>query len=420
MATETLGAAAPRPGSVLGNLALDLLSGSKRFTDLHVESGKAAMLRLSAGQWVEATDTSDRPIVVDHAMIIEFLDGVFGGGETAFETPPAIPAWKKNLHEQGSLHPAINLSREEAGSYTTCRVRCTVQKQMMGEAIGLVLRPLREIPASIEGLGLPVQVSGLLNTAASGLLVVTGPTGSGKSTTLAAMVNEINVARRANILTIEDPVEFVHERVKSIINQRELGIDVASYEAGVRDALRFVPDVILIGEIRDAPTMRAALRAAESGHLVLTTTHAPTSVAAIRKMIAYLDNSQADVQALASCLVGVIAQALVKDTGGTGANFLAFEVLNCTNAKVVEIVSGSAADLSGKRMTELENMVRSGQLEAAALPMMGSLRKLVENGQIDPKSAASVAMHPDDKAELRKLSKRAPAPARLGGWGSSK
>ena len=409
------------PAALLGDLALDLLTSPKKFTDLHFESGKPAMLRLSAGEWIEALGADEQPIVIEHAQIIEFLNGVFGGPEDAAEgAKPAVAPWKRELHDRGSLHPAINLSRAAlvGAGFVTCRVRCTVQKQMMGESIGLVLRPLREIPKSIEALGLPIQLSGLLRTATSGLVVVTGPTGSGKSTTLAAMVNAVNQAKRANILTIEDPVEFVHERAKSIINQRELGIDVASYEAGVRDALRFVPDVILIGEIRDSATMRAALRAAESGHLVLTTTHAPTSVAAIRKMIAYLDNSQADVQALASCLVCVIAQALIRDTEGTGTNHLAFETLNCKEGKVASVLAGSVADLSGAKMTDLEEQVRSGRLEGAALPMIDSLRKLVQAGHVEARSAAAVAVHADDKAELLKAV--AKPPVRASAWGTSK
>ncbi len=409
----------PAERAPLGELALDLLTGTKRFTDLHIESGKPAMLRLSAGQWAEALDEDGKPITVDHTMIIDFLDGVFAGeGPGAANAPPVPPRWKAKLHENGSLHPAINLSRPTADDgFVTCRVRCTVQKQMMGEAIGLVLRPLREIPKSIEALGLPIQVKAMLRSAERGLIAVTGPTGSGKSTTLAAFVNEINTSKRANILTIEDPVEFVHERAMSIINQRELGIDVASYEAGVRDALRFVPDVILIGEIRDAPTMRAALRAAESGHLVLTTTHAPTTVAAIRKMIAYLDNSQSDIQALASCLVGVIAQALVTDTGGTGANHLAYEVLNCRDSRVADIVASSAADSTGQKMKDLEDKVRTGSLDNAAQPMIDSLRKLVQAGSVEAASAASAALHTDDKANLLKMSAK---PARPGGsWGTN-
>ena len=415
MPNNTTSTARPRP---LGELALDLFTGKKKFTDLHIESGKPAMLRLSAGQWIEALDEEDRPMVIEHDAITEFLNGVFSDEHPSGGAAGGVKRWKHNLHENGALHPAVNLSRAtSAGEFVTCRVRCTVQKQMMGESIGLVLRPLRDIPTSIESLGLPIQVSAMLRSADRGLIVVTGPTGSGKSTTLAAIVNDVNKSKRANILTIEDPVEFVHERDKSIINQRELGIDVSSYEEGVRDALRFVPDVILIGEIRDAPTMRAALRAAESGHLVLTTTHASTTVAAIRKMIAYLDNSQSDVQALASCLVGVIAQALVRDTGSTGSNFLAYEVLNCRDSQVADVVGASASDITGQKMTMLEDKVRTGELQAVALPMIDSLRKLVQAGSVDAASAASVAVHADDKSELFKI-----AQARSKGgasWGRS-
>ncbi len=157
----------PAERAPLGELALDLLTGNKRFTDLHIESGKPAMLRLSAGQWAEALDEDGKPITVDHTMIIDFLDGVFAGeGPGAANAPPVPPRWKAKLHENGSLHPAINLSRPTADDgFVTCRVRCTVQKQMMGEAIGLVLRPLREIPKSIEALGLPIQVKAMLRSA---------------------------------------------------------------------------------------------------------------------------------------------------------------------------------------------------------------------------------------------------------------
>jgi pilus retraction protein PilT len=394
------------PDATLFDYALDLLTGSEKFTDLHVESGKPAMLRRSAGQWVEACDAAGKPIVVRHERIVEFLNGVFTSGDAA---AGAETRWKRELHERGSLHPAVNLSRATAAGdgIISCRVRCTVQKQMMGESIGLVMRPLRSIPKSVESLELPVQVSGMLKSATRGLIVVTGPTGSGKSTTLAAFINEINESKRANILTIEDPVEFVHERIQSIINQRELGIDVSSYEAGVRDALRFVPDVIQIGEIRDAETMLAALRAAISGHLVLTTMHAPTTVDAIRKMIAYLGNSQADAQSLASCLVGVIAQALVPGGEGKGMNHLAFEVLSCRDPKVSDVVGGSVGDTTGQKMTGLENQVRTGELEGIAQPMMTRLMELVERGLVDARSAAAVALHPEDKKKLLGAAKSA-------------
>lgn len=410
MSEQQEGGALSAPPAPAGDVdfsefALDLLTGKEAFTDLHVESNQPAMIRRSASAWTEALNADGKPMVIPHHRIIEFLNGVFAPPESRAPGAKAAGdgAWKRELHERGSLHPAINLVRPTPSGETMCRVRCTVQKQMMGEAIGLVLRPLRSIPESLEALGLPVQASGMLKSSQRGLVVVTGPTGAGKSTTLAAMINEINASKRANILTIEDPVEFEHPRKKSIINQRELGIDVATYEAGVRDALRFVPDVILIGEIRDAGTMTAALRAAVSGHLVLTTTHAPTTVDAIRKMISYLDGSQADCQSLASCLVAVIAQALVPDAKGSNGNHLAFEFLNCRDSKVSDVVGGSGGDTGGAKLTGLQNQVRKDELSGIATSMKQSLKSLVDAGKVQPKDAAAVVIHPEDKEAFQNM-----------------
>lgn len=393
----------------VSELAVKLLSGPDKFTDLLIESDQPAMMRHSVGTWTEVLDEHGKEIVFTLPDLHSFLNGVFTQDESA--SGERSVKWKSELYARHSLHPATNLSffiDEARTTMVSHRVRCTVQMQTMGEAIGLVMRPLRSIPESVESLGLPIQASKMLQANSSGMIVVTGPTGSGKSTTLAAMVNEINASRRANILTLEDPVEFQHERKKSIINQRELGVDVKSYEAGVQDALRFVPDVILIGEIRDAATMRAALRAAESGHLVLTTTHAPTTVAAIRKMLAYLDNSVADSQALAACLVGIIAQALIRDQKKAGENHLAYEVLNCRDLPVIEAVSAAASDGSGRKLTELENRVRGKELSSnATIPMMASLRKLVEGAKVDGIQAASVAVHSEDKQELLRMAQQA-------------
>ena len=387
----------------LTDLVVDLLRSGEQFTDLHVESDQPAMLRRSVNDWSELKDARGKPIVVKHAAIKEFLDGVFAQQDGAEADIAVDGAWRYRLNDAGSLHPAVTQNYEDLdGSVASVRMRCTVQKQMMGQSIGVVLRPLREIPKSVDSLGLPIQAGQLLQSASSGLIVITGPTGSGKSTTLAAMINEINERRRANILTIEDPVEFVHERKLSIINQRELGVDVNTYESGVRDALRFVPDVILIGEIRDAQTMLAAVRAAESGHLVLTTMHAPTAGTAIRKMLAYFDNSQADGLALSACLIGVIAQALIRGKDGKKIH-LAYEVLNCRDTKVMEAVAGGVTDASGKQFATLDASIRQGSMGNATIPMIRSLKELVSNGSVDKRLAANVAWHPDEKSELLRM-----------------
>lgn len=403
---------------LFSDVAMELLSSGLHFTDIHAESGQTVRLRLSAGEWIEPKNKMGEPYMATHDMIMAFLNGIHGGDETAVLPQSAKPSWLKNLHEMGSLHPAKTLTQIVAKNegeavaadglpeLFSCRVRCTVLQQSMGDTIGLVMRPLRAVPSSIHSIGLPIQASKMLQASSHGLIVVTGPTGSGKSTTLAAMLNEINESRRANILTIEDPIEFIHDRKMAIINQREIGVDVLSFESGVKDALRFVPDVILIGEIRDAATMRAALRAAESGHLVITSTHAATTVGAIRKMISYLDN-QADIQSLAGCLMGVIAQALIPAKKAGAGTLLAYELLNARETVVVKAIIDSVADTTGMQITALEKSVREGAVEGA-MPMMRSIRDLITRQLIDPSQAFAAVVDGNDKSELRKLASAAP------------
>ena len=151
-----------------------------------------------------------------------------------------------------------------------------------------------------------------------GLILVTGPTGSGKSTTLASMLHEINMTERRHIITVEDPVEFVHKNIKSLFSQRDVGQDTASFAAALKFALRQDPDIILIGEMRDAETIGAALTAAETGHLVFGTLHTNSAPGTINRIIDVFDGEeQAQVRAqLASSLVAVISQTLIPRVGG--------------------------------------------------------------------------------------------------------
>jgi twitching motility protein PilT len=151
-----------------------------------------------------------------------------------------------------------------------------------------------------------------------GLILVTGPTGSGKSTTLASMLHEINITERRHIITVEDPVEFVHKNIKSLFSQRDVGNDTASFAAALKFALRQDPDIILIGEMRDAETIGAALTAAETGHLVFGTLHTNSAPGTINRIIDVFDGEeQAQVRAqLASSLVAIISQTLIPRVGG--------------------------------------------------------------------------------------------------------
>jgi Tfp pilus assembly pilus retraction ATPase PilT len=412
-------------GEELRLLALRVLKGGSEFTDLLVASGERAVVRRSPLDWEALDDEQGLPAIVPHGRIVEFLSQLFLAAELGAKGSPArtderdIHAasrrWKQQLHERGSLHAAVTLSHVMTdGTYVGGRFRCTVVKQSMGEAIGLCLRPIKDVPKDVACLGLPLQVSSMVRVAQRGLILVTGPTGMGKSTTLAGMINEINESKCANIVTLEDPVEFIHERKKSIINQRELGLDVESYDAGVKDALRFAPDVIMVGEIRDAETALAVVNAAVSGHLVLASTHACTTAGAIRRMASWLKN-ETDLANLAACLVGVIAQALVRDARERGKNHLGFEFLHCRDPKMALQVAAAVGDSTGQKIAAFENAVRDGSFESEVQPLMRSLRALVSAGKVDPVAAAAVVPHPEDKEELAKM-KTAPAPSSSRDW----
>jgi twitching motility protein PilT len=186
--------------------------------------------------------------------------------------------------------------------------------------IGGVACAFRMIPIDIPTLdeyGNPPIFKELIKKE-KGLILVTGPTGSGKSTTLASMLHEINLTERRHIITVEDPVEFVHKNIKSLFSQRDVGNDTASFAAALKFALRQDPDIILIGEMRDAETIGAALTAAETGHLVFGTLHTNSAPGTINRIIDVFDGEeQAQVRAqLASSLVAVISQTLIPRVGG--------------------------------------------------------------------------------------------------------
>jgi twitching motility protein PilT len=216
------------------------------------------------------------------------------------------------------------------GVQNLSRFRGNVYKQR-----GCVAMAIRQIPyeiVSIEKLGLP-PVTNQLADRPRGLVLVTGPTGSGKSTTLAAMVDKVNRERWGHIITIEDPIEFIHRHQNCMINQREVGSDTQSFAAALKYALRQDPDVILIGEMRDLETIAAALTIAETGHLVLATLHTNSAAESINRIIdAFPAHQQAQIRAqLAFVLEGVITQTLLPRAKGQG-RVVACEVMMCTPA----------------------------------------------------------------------------------------
>jgi twitching motility protein PilT len=184
-------------------------------------------------------------------------------------------------------------------------------------AIGVAIRLIPEDPVPFEELNIPMVVRNIAD-AHRGLFLVCGITGSGKSTTLASMVDYINGKRHAHIITVEDPIEYVYQDKKSIVAQRQVGRDTFSYANALRGALREDPDVILVGEMRDMETIRAAISAAETGHLVFSTLHTMTSVDTVNRVISYFPQAERDLirQELAYSLRGVVCQRLLRKKGG--------------------------------------------------------------------------------------------------------
>ncbi len=200
---------------------------------------------------------------------------------------------------------------------------------------GCIAMALRQIPYeihSLDELGMPPSLKKLAERP-RGLVLVTGPTGSGKSTTLAAMVDKINRERKSHIITVEDPIEFIHRHKNSTINQREVGSDTKTFAQALKYALRQDPDVILIGEMRDLETIGAALTIAETGHLVLATLHTNSAAESINRIIdAFPSHQQSQIRAqLAFVLEGVVTQTLLPKARGTG-RVCATEVMVCTPA----------------------------------------------------------------------------------------
>lgn len=220
------------------------------------------------------------------------------------------------------------------------RVRCNAAQQRGAISFALRLVPPK-IP-TVDELELP-QVCKELALRPRGLVIVSGPTGSGKSTTLAAMINHINANRACHVVTIEDPVEYNHPSLKSAITQRELGSDTLSFAAALKHVLRQDPDVILVGEMRDLETAAAALTVAETGHLVLTTGHAPSASQAMERVIDLFPPAERYLAQtrLASLIIGVLSQTLVPRADGSG------------RIAAVEIMLGSPA---------VRNLIREGKI----------------------------------------------------------
>jgi twitching motility protein PilT len=252
-----------------------------------------------------------------------------------------------------------------------------------------VLRHIPEHIPAFEGLHLP-KVLERLSQERRGLILVTGITGSGKSTTLAAMLDYMNRTRNDHIVTIEDPVEFVHEDKKCVISQREIGQDSTSFAQALRAALRQDPDIILVGEMRDAETMEVALHAAETGHLVLSTLHTLNATETINRIISIFPPHQEDqIRAQLSAVVqGVVSQRLVVRADGKGR----------VPAVEVMIMTGLVRDFIREKAKtpQIPNVIASGQAQYGMQTFDQSLLGLYREELITYETARDAATNPDD------------------------
>jgi twitching motility protein PilT len=255
-------------------------------------------------------------------------------------------------------------------------------------SVGLVFRRVLPGMPSFESLGLPGVVSRLAEEV-RGLVLVTGPTGSGRTTTLATMVDHINETRAVNIITIEDPIEVLHADKRAIVNQRELGTDTRDYAEAIRRAMRQDPDVIVIGEVGDHETMTAALTAAESGHLVLSTMQTVSAADTISRIVgAFPMTQQPQVrQTLATTLRGIISQRLLERADGRG-RVPAVEVLVMTPRAFDRIV-----DPDGRET--LDEVMADGEYYGMQT-FDQSLLNLYKNGLVAMREVVAAAAHPQE------------------------
>lgn len=275
-----------------------------RFSDLHLHAGHPAHLR---------------------------VDGVLHRLDGPTFAPDALDAWRFSVidtrqRQPHSQHTEIDSVCTVAGQ----RLRLNFYQTDQGPAV--VMRRLSAHIPSLDDLGLPAAAVGAL-AQASGLILVAGPTGSGKSTTLAAMVRHLHEHKGLHTITLEDPIEYRHQAQRGTISQRQVGRDTDSFASGLRSALRQDPDVILVGELRDAQTIGLALTAAETGHLVLATLHTRTASGSVTRIIDSLPPEQQNLARLqlADSLQLVMCQELLPRAGEVG-RIAAYEVLVCTPA----------------------------------------------------------------------------------------
>ena len=348
-------------------------------TDLHLCAGTAPRVRVDGKLW---------PIPSAEAVTIDFMQEAI----QALLTDDEIDEYLEHRQIDFAFTWA-NMARFRANAYF----------QMDRPALALRLIPT-DIPTP-EDIGLPASTAQLIQRP-HGLVLMTGPTGSGKSTTLAAMIGWINRNKPVHILTIEDPIEYIHPSQMALVNQREIGEDAVSFEEALKAALREDPDVVLVGEMRDLETIRLTLTLAETGHLVFATLHTNDAAQTVDRIIDVFPADQQDQirTQFSMALAGVVAQRLIPRIGG--GRVAAYEVLIGTSAIANIIREG--------KVRQLRNLIATGQKDGMMV-MEQSLAALIASGVISYEDAIEASVHPDEisglAAQPGNLDPDIPAPA---------
>jgi twitching motility protein PilT len=326
-------------------------------SDLHLKAGQPPKLRMREG----IRNTTGEPLdekTIEH-LVFEILS----------------EKQKQFFIDNGALDFAY-----EVGPADRFRVNIFRQRTK----ISLAARRITSQIPPFETLHLPPVVQKIADSTHEGLVLVTGPTGCGKSTTLASMIDHINRIRSCHIVTIEDPLEFIHTDKKAIVSQREIGIDVPDYGYALRSLLRQDPDVVLIGEMRDQETFVAAMRAAETGHLVFGTMHSASAAQTIQRVLDLFPQDERDLarQTFAISFKAIISQVILPGIRKDAPRVPAVEIL-VSNPIVRKLIAD-------KRESELDSVIRSCQNEGMQ-DFTESLRLLVEGDWIDLKTALQYA-----------------------------
>lgn len=261
-----------------------------------------------------------------------------------------------------------------------------------GAVSGVFRRIPLDIP-DIDVLGMPKVISDMVN-APTGLVLVTGPTGSGKSTTIAAMIDKINRERRSHIVTLEDPIEYVHTHKSCIVNQREVGVDTVSYRAALKHVLRQDPDVCMMGELRDLETIEAAMNICETGHLVFATLHTNSAISTITRIVNVFPSDQQDRirTQLSLTMNASISQRLIPAINGGLVVALEILILNPSIRNLIR----------ENKLHQVYGMMQIGQDKTGMITLNQSLLQLVMKRKIDVRTAFSYASDPDELDRMLK------------------